>query len=576
MKQLPPIECDVLVVGSGAGGLSTAVTAAWHGLKVIVAEKEAVFGGTTAWSGGWMWAPRNPLAQRAGIVEDPEAPHAYLREVLGNNFDDARVSAFLSAAPEMVAFFEQNTALQFEDGNKIPDTYGNAPGAGTGGRSVIAAPYDARRLGDLVNRLRRPMRETTLMGMTIQAGPDLAAFMNVTRSSQAFVHVTRRFTRHLMDLAIYRRGMQLRNGIALVARLLRSAMDLGVDLRTSSPATRLLQQGGAVCGAVLKTPEGEVEVRTRRGVVLAAGGFPHDPDRRHALFPADKQHLTVAAPSATGDGLRLGESAGGTVDRSLAAPGAWCPVSRVSFPDGSVGRFPHIIERGKPGIIGVLADGRRFCNEGNGYHDYVKAMLSAVKPGREVASWLICTRAFQRRYGLGIARPTPMSERPYIRSGYLKAGRTIAELARICGIDPAGLQRTLADYNLHARKGEDPAFGRGSTLYNRLQGDANNRPNPCVAPIEQGPFYAVKVFPGSFGTFAGLKTDAGARVLDASGVPIPGLYAVGTDMASVMGGHYPAGGINLGPAMTFGYIAGCHAAGARVENHSKLSPAGQA
>jgi succinate dehydrogenase/fumarate reductase flavoprotein subunit len=576
MKQLPPIECDVLVVGSGAGGLSTAVTAAWHGLKVIVAEKEAVFGGTTAWSGGWMWAPRSPLAQRAGIVEDPEAPHAYLREVLGNNFDEARVSAFLSAAPEMVAFFEKNTALQFEGGNKIPDTYGNAPGAGTGGRSVIAAPYDARRLGDLVNRLRRPMRETTFMGMTIQAGPDLAAFMNVTRSLKAFIHVTRRFSRHLMDLAIHRRGMQLRNGIALVARLLRSATDLGVDLRTSSPATRLLQQGGAVCGAVLKTPEGEVEVRTRRGVVLAAGGFPHDPDRRHALFPADKEHLTVATPSATGDGLRLGESAGGTVDRSLAAPGAWCPVSLVSFPDGSVGRFPHIIERGKPGIIGVLADGRRFCNEGNGYHDYVKAMLSAVAPGREVASWLVCTRAFQRRYGLGIARPTPMSERRYIRSGYLRAGRTIAELARICGIDPAGLERTLADYNLDARKGEDPAFGRGSTLYNRLQGDANNRPNPCVAPIEQGPFYAVKVFPGSFGTFAGLKTDAGARVLDASGVPIPGLYAVGTDMASVMGGHYPAGGINLGPAMTFGYIAGCHAAGARVENDNKLSPAGQA
>jgi succinate dehydrogenase/fumarate reductase flavoprotein subunit len=576
MKQLPPIECDVLVVGSGAGGLSTAVTAAWHGLKVIVAEKEAVFGGTTAWSGGWMWAPRSPLAQRAGIVEDPEAPHAYLREVLGNNFDEARVSAFLSAAPEMVAFFEKNTALQFEGGNKIPDTYGNAPGAGTGGRSVIAAPYDARRLGDLVNRLRRPMRETTFMGMTIQAGPDLAAFMNVTRSLKAFIHVTRRFSRHLMDLAIHRRGMQLRNGIALVARLLRSATDLGVDLRTSSPATRLLQQGGAVCGAVLKTPEGEVEVWTRRGVVLAAGGFPHDPDRRHPLFPADKEHLTVAAPSATGDGLRLGESAGGTVDRSLAAPGAWCPVSLVSFPDGSVGRFPHIIERGKPGIIGVLADGRRFCNEGNGYHDYVKAMLSAVAPGREVASWLVCTRAFQRRYGLGIARPTPMSERPYIRSGYLRAGRTIAELARICGIDPAGLERTLADYNLDARKGEDPAFGRGSTLYNRLQGDANNRPNPCVAPIEQGPFYAVKVFPGSFGTFAGLKTDAGARVLDASGVPIPGLYAVGTDMASVMGGHYPAGGINLGPAMTFGYIAGCHAAGARVENDNKLSPAGQA
>src|SRR4051794_37457512 len=202
-------DCDLLVIGSGAGGLSAAVTAAWHELKVIVAEKEPVLGGTTAWSGGWMWTPLNPLAQRAGIVEDPEAPRTYLRHVLGNNFNEARVNAFLEAAPRMVAFFEKNTALQFEGGTKIPDTYGTVPGAGTGGRSVIAAPYDARGLGDLVHRLREPMRETTFMGMTIQAGPDLAAFMNVTRSPRAFIHAARRFGRHLIDLALHRRGMQL-------------------------------------------------------------------------------------------------------------------------------------------------------------------------------------------------------------------------------------------------------------------------------------------------------------------------------------------------------------------------------
>jgi succinate dehydrogenase/fumarate reductase flavoprotein subunit len=396
--------------------------------------------------------------------------------------------------------------------------------------------------------------------MTIQAGPDLAAFMNVTRSPRALVHVGRRFGRHLIDLATHRRGMQLRNGLALVGRLLRSAADLGVDLRTSSPAIRLLKDSGTVCGAVLATPDGEVNIQSRRGVVLAAGGFPHDHERRRNMFPADREHLTVAVPSATGDGLRLGESVGGKVDGGLAAPGAWCPVSLVPFPDGTVGRFPHIIERGKPGIIGVLADGRRFCNEGNGYHDYVAAMLQAVPPGEEVTSWLICTHAFQRRYGLGIARPAPLPLGPYIRSGYIKVGRTIAELALKCGIDPGGLERTVAEYNVHARKGEDPAFGRGSTGYNRYQGDASNKPNPCVAPIERGPFYAVKVVPGSFGTFAGLKTDADARVLDVNEVPIPRLYAAGTDMASVMGGHYPAGGINLGPAMTFGYIAGRHAA----------------
>lgn len=554
-------DCDLLVVGSGAAGLSAAVTAAYHGLEVVVAEKEPVLGGTTAWSGGWMWAPGNPLARRAGIVEDLDAPRLYLCGVLGNQYDEGRVTAFLEAAPRMVAFHEAKTALRFQDGNRIPDTYGTVPGAGTGGRSVIAAPYDARGLGSLVHRLRLPLRETTFMGMTIQAGPDLAAFMNVTRSPRAFAHVAKRFGRHLRDLALHRRGMQLRNGAALVGRLLRSATDLGVELRTSAPAVHLLREDGAVRGAVLRTPEGEVEVRARRGVVLAAGGFPHDGDRRRNLFPADDGHWTLAAPSTTGDGLRLGESVGGRVEEALAAPGAWCPVSLVPYPDGSVGRFPHIIERGKPGIIGVLRDGRRFCNEGNGYHDYVTAMLRAVPPGQEVASWLVCTRAFQRRYGLGIARPSPLPLGPWIRSGYLKTGRTLAELAQACGIDPAGLERTVAEYDEHARRGEDPLFGRGSTPYNRLQGDPSHGPNPSVAPIGPGPFLAVKVLPGSFGTFAGLRTDGSARVLDGDGSPIPGLYAAGTDMASVMGGYYPAGGINLGPAMTFGYVAARHAAG---------------
>jgi succinate dehydrogenase/fumarate reductase flavoprotein subunit len=171
------IDCDLLVIGSGAGGLSAAVTAAWHGLKVTVAEKESAIGGTTAWSGGWMWTPRNPLAQRAGIVEDPDAPRAYFRQVLGNNFDQNKVDAFLAAAPRMVAFFEENTAVQFEPGLKIPDTYGPVPGAGVGGRSVIAAPYDARKLGDLLQLLRTPMRETTFTGMYPAGGINIGPAM---------------------------------------------------------------------------------------------------------------------------------------------------------------------------------------------------------------------------------------------------------------------------------------------------------------------------------------------------------------------------------------------------------------
>ena len=188
-------------------------------------------------------------------------------------------------------------------------------------------------------------------------------------------------------------------------------------------------------------------------------------------------------------------------------------------------------------------------------------MLDAIPEGREVVSWLVCDHAFRRRYPFGMAKPFPVPAWPYVRSGYLVRARTIEALARACGIDPAGLARTVAEYNRHASVGEDPAFGRGTTPFNRGSGDPDHRPNPCVAPIGKPPYYAIRVLPGSFGTFAGLATDANARVLGAGDRPIDGLYAAGCDQANVMGGHYPSGGINLGPAMTFAYVAGCHAAG---------------
>ncbi|MFQ6573060.1 FAD-dependent oxidoreductase [Pseudomonas sp. UM16] len=557
------VDCDVLVIGSGAAGLAAAVTAAWHGQKVIVVEKEPVFGGATAWSGGWMWVPCNPLAQRAGIIEDRSQPRTYLEHELGERFDAQMIDAFLEAAPNMVSFFERHTALQFADGNGIADIHGNTPGAGTGGRSVIAAPYDGHKVGKLLKRLRKTMRETSFLGMPIMAGKDLSAFLTLTRSWRSLLHVSQRLARHMLDLAVHGRALQLVNGVALVARLAKSAEELGVLLWESAPARSLLEDQGRVSGAVIETCRGLISVHASKAVVLAAGGFANDIERRKALFPRTPtglEHLALPPLGANGDGLRLGESAGGQVADDLHSAVAWAPVSRVAHKDGSAGHFPHIIERAKPGIIGVLANGKRFVNEADGYFDYVSAMV-AQAPGDKVESWLICSRAFQRRYGLGISRPFPLPVQPLIDSGYLKTGNSIEALAQACGIDPQGLSATLAEYNRHARNGEDPQFGRGSTPYNRKQGDALHGPNPCVAPIEQGPFYAVKVEPGSFATFAGLKTNEHAQVLDNQRLPIAGLYAVGTDMASIMGGHYPAGGINLGPAATFGYIAGRHIAG---------------
>ncbi|QHP71361.1 FAD-dependent oxidoreductase [Bradyrhizobium sp. LCT2] len=570
MRSDEHLDCDLLVIGSGAGGLAAAVTGASLGLDVIVVEKEAQLGGTTAWSGGWMWIPRNPLAKAAGIVEAPEQPRLYLRHELADGYDAARIDMFLEQGPRMVEFFQRETHLAFIDGNQIPDFHGKSPGAVTGGRSLCAAAIDGRELGPRLRDLKPPLDEVAPFGMAIASGADLRYFLNARSSLASFRHVARRLARHLVDMLRFGRGMHLVNGNALVARLLKSADALGVRIMPAAPARSLLSEGARITGARVVHDGATLEIRARRGVVLACGGFPHDTARKAALFahaPSGHEHWSAAPAGNTGDGIRLGESVGGELRTDLSDPGAWAPVSLVPHRDGSVGHFPHLIERAKPGLIMVRSDGTRFANEANSYHDVMKALFAATPAGAPAEAWAICDAKFLKRYGLGRVRPPPFPITPWIRNGYLKRGASIEALARACDISAEGLKATIGHYNRFAAHGEDPAFGRGDTPYNRVQGDTAHLPNPCVAPVDAGPFYAVKIVAGSLGTFAGLNTDEHARVLDAQERPIDGLYAVGNDMSSIMAGRYPSGGITLGPAMTFGYIAAHHAGGIPLKNN---------
>ncbi len=565
------MRCDLLVIGSGAGGLSAAVTAAHLGLKVVVIEKEPLLGGTTAWSGGWMWIPRNPLARAAGIVEDIEGPRTYLRHVMGHRDKADRIEAFLAHGPAMVQFHLDHTALRFVDGNHIPDFHGHAPGARDGGRSVCAAPFDAARLGrQTMHRLRPPRDILSWLGMSI--GADLRHFMRANRSRDSFAYVSGRLLRHARDLLTHGQGRLRMGGNALVAALLRSALDAGVTLLHGHAARSLVREAGArVTGAIVRKPDGHEQLfEATRGVVLATGGFAHDDARKAALLrhaPTGREHVSAAAPGSTGDGLRLAEAVGAHLDTELAHAGAWAPVSLLPRPGGRLDAFVHLAERGKPGLIAVDASGRRFANEAGNYHAFMCGLFDrlgedSARPGQPLQAWLICDHRFQRRHGLGHSKPWPFPLAPWLIDGYLQRADTLEALARRCGIDPAGLVDEVAGYNVQAREGRDPAWGRGGTAYERLQGDPDHAgPSPCVAPIEHGPFYALRIVPGSLGTFAGLAADAHARVLDARGAPIPGLYTVGNDMASTMRGHYPSGGITLGPAMTFGYVLAHHAAG---------------
>jgi succinate dehydrogenase/fumarate reductase flavoprotein subunit len=561
-------ECDVLVAGSGCSGMAAAITARHRGLDVLIVEKEPRFGGTTARSGGWLWIPGTSLARAYGITEGPDQARTYLRHEAGNNYDAARVDAFLAAGPEAVDFFTSQTALRFDMPLVFPDYHAEAPGGAQGGRSMVTRPFDGRELGEHIENLGAPLPELTVFGMMLGSGKEIIHFMRATKSLTSAIYVAKRLSRHFMDVIRCGRGMTLTNGNALAGRLAKSALDLKIPLWLSSPVRELIVENGAVRGARVVREGRTIEVRARRGVVLACGGFPHDVARRKAMFPhapTGAEHFSPGPVGNTGDGLRLAESAGGRVENRLPNAAAWVPVSLTTRKDGSRGVMPHFIDRAKPGVIAVMRDGKRFANEGNSYHDFVQAMTKAAKPGEEIAAFLICDHRTLRTYGLGCVPPFPMPLGHHLHTGYLMRGATLAELATTAGIDAKALGETVAQFNAEATEGRDPAFGKGSHAYNRYQGDALHGPNPCVAPLKDGPFYAIKMVVGDLGTYAGIVTDANARALDADGRVIPGLYAAGNDMASIMGGNYPGAGITLGPALTFGYIAGRHLADSAAE-----------
>jgi len=566
MKQ---IEVDVLVVGSGAGGLASAVCSAHRGLDVVVAEKERVFGGTTARSGGWLWIPNNSLGKKAGFEDSLDKARTYLKHEAGEHYNSDKIEAFLEAGPKAVEFFEKETTLQFDLGPTFADYHCTAPGGMDAGRSIVARPFDGRELGKEIKRLRPPLWEITMLGMMIGSGKELLHFFNVTRSPISMFFVVGLVAKFIRDKIFHGRAMRLMNGNALVARLAKSAFNKGVPIWTSAPVASLIRNdNGDVIGAIVNKPDGPIQVNTRKGVVLAAGGFPQDPVRRKELMPhapSGHEHVSPAPPGNTGDGLRMAESVGGQVEKNYPHAAAWVPISRPPAANGLQGTFPHFVDRSKPGIIAITRSGKRFVNEAQSYHDFCQAMVKRCQeeggPQAENAAWFIADHRTFRKYGLGYAKPSPVPYGGLIKKGYLIRGNTLRDLAEQIGADGEQLERTVSEFNRHAVNGEDPEFGKGFSAYNRSLGDPKHQPNPCVAPVEQGPFYAVRLYVGDLGTFAGIKTNHNGQVIDATGNAINGLYAAGNDNASIMGGNYPGGGITLGPACTFGYIAARHMAG---------------
>ena len=556
------MEYDLIVLGSGAGGMTAALVSAIEGMRTLLIEKTDQVGGTTAYSSGTVWIPNNAQQRQLGVADDSEAALEYLDALVGERAERRLREAFIAAGPAMLDYLAMHTDVGFRVYRQQPDYRQELPGATLGGRPLEPLPFDGRTLAGGFEHVRWPIPELMLFGGMMVTRGEAARLLRIGRTLDAFWLGAKLVSRFALDRLRYRRGTRLVLGNALAARLYKNLLDRRVTVWLSAKTTRLIVEQGRVVGLVAEQDGSEVRVRTSRGIALAGGGFPASPALRERYLPKPVASHTSACLSCVGDTLLMAQEIGA----SLGPPGEdnslWFPSSIATRKDGSTAVYPHIVQdRGKPGLVAVNAAGRRFVNEAVSYHEFTRAMYRSHREVSSIPTWLVCDRLFIWKYGLGMIRPLTPTLRGYVRRGYLKLADSVGELARTIGVDTVGLMETIRAHNEYARTGVDTQFGKGGNAYDRASGDAAHLPNPCVGPIARAPFCAVAVFPTPLGTSLGLLTDEHAQVLDRAGWPIPGLYACGNDMHSIFGGEYPGAGAELGLAMTFGYLAARHAAG---------------
>src|SRR4051812_35108061 len=539
-------EFDVLVLGSGAAGLTAAVTAAEFGARVGVFEKADTVGGTTAWSGGQIWIPNNPHELAIGKRDSREEALTYLMSLSHGMIDESMAAAYIDTGPEMIRFLEAHTPVRFYPVPDFPDYHPEFPGGKPqGGRTLECPPFPYGELGEWRDRVGTSpyypdftitIAETTLgQSVPTPASPEVKA------------------RRKAHD----ERGM----GLALVGRLLRGCLDRNIQPRTGHRATELLMRDGAVSGVHFRTAGGSVEIDAAN-VVLATGGFEWDPNLVRAFCRGPLTH-PVSIKTNTGDGLKMAMRVGAMLGNMREA--WWMPVIEVPPDINSMGRQLLTYERTIPGSLMVNRHGKRFTNEASNYNAFGAAFHEQDVSRFEYANlpcWLIFNQEFYAKwpfvgglsddFGSGEAQPP----------SWITRADTLSELARRVGIDAAQLSETVERFNEHAAAKSDPDFRRGESANDLWWGDPAFRGDKraTLGPLGRGPYYAIEVKSGALGTKGGPQTDIDARVLDVDGSPIPGLYAAGNVMASPMGMTYGGAGGTLGPGMVFGYRAGRAAA----------------
>ncbi len=558
---------DLAVVGAGGAGMAAALFAAIAGARVLLVERTEFVGGTTAWSAGTTWVPGTPQGLAVNPEDSPEAVATYLDHAVGDSAPAALRQAFLAHAAQAVAHLEAHSDVKLRAYPRHPDYISDLPGSSLAGRALEPLPFDGRLLGHLFPLVRPPIPEFTVLGGMMVDRTDIHHLLAMKTSWPSFRHALRLLLGHARDRLSHPRGTRLVMGNALVARLLYSlSRHAQVTLCMRTEVAQWMPAQGGVRALQLRSGHASRQVQVRGGVVLASGGFNRHPQRRAQWLPGIPAQWCPAAPGHTGQAHDLALDLGARYASGGRSPAFWAPVSLRQRTDGSTAVFPHfVMDRAKPGVIAVNQAGQRFLNESTSYHLFGLAMQAAHAHAPSIPAFLICDARALRTYGLGMVRPGGKGLAPFLADGYLTEAPTLQALATKLGMDAAVLQASVAQFNDHAERGDDPDFGRGTTAYQRNLGDpAWPGRHPNLGALQEAPFYAVRLYPGDIGASMGLQTDACARVLGADGQPLGGLYAVGNDMQSIMGGAYPAPGITLGPGLVFAYLA-AHDALRRVQ-----------
>ncbi len=545
---------DVVVIGSGAAGMTAALTAARRGLSCVVVEKAATFGGSAARSGAGVWIPNNPVILAAGVPDTPAKAAAYLAAVVGADVPVDRQRAFLAHGPAMISFVMANSPLRFRWMEGYSDYYPELPGGLPNGRSIEPDQLDGNLLGADLAHLNPPYLEVPAGMVVFSADYKWLALTAVSvRGAAVAAECLARGTKAAV---LGQRPLTMGQSLAAGLRLgLRAA---GVPVWLGTPLTELYVEGGVAAGAVVTRGGAPGLVRARRGVVVGSGGFEHNAAMRAQY---QRQPIgtdwTVGAKENTGDGIRAGQRLG--ADLALMDDAWWGPA--IPLPGQP---YFCLAERTLPGGLLVNAAGRRFVNEAGPYSDVVHTMYERHPTDPDIPAWLITDQNYRNRYLFKDVAPTFPFPDDWYTSGAAHKEWTLDALAAAIGVPGPALRATVARFNTLAVNGDDTDFGRGDSAYDHYYTDPAVLPNSCLAPLWLPPYHAFRIVPGDLGTKGGLRTDARARVLRPDGSVIPGLYAAGNASAAVMGHSYAGAGSTIGPAMTFGYIAALDLAGQRT------------